>query len=169
MPTIKIDSATRTEGFPMDTRFTVFAMPDNRRIWEGKVTGSHSMHLDEGKYKWLANSVDEYQPNAVVIERGTLLVGVDDKTWAKVQLKAPRMARARMTSDGAVWWCGYPDCNRRFTSQPAVVLHEHDHYGVDLRTKPDDPRAAEAEEKLKRDAAAKNSPRKSFGPGGVGR
>jgi len=155
MSTATIESKKFPQGFPDRTRLRIEWVADEfkrrdrawksprtfyrqrRLFWKGEVAGSFTKNFDPGKYEWKAHKeVPGARDN--FSEKGVMLVDMTQEQWKKISHMEPRMQHAMMVTDGIVFHCKFPGCDKRTTSKVSALLHESDeHYGVDLLTEPD--------------------------------
>ena len=184
MPSVTISSAKLPNGFPPGTSFrlewvsgqtqrkqgkgkTATKFRERRLVWNSKdVEFEITRFLDPGKYVWKAHKYTEDGFDSFS-ELGELLVGMTEKQWLRISHLKPKSQKPTMTSDGVVFACGFPGCDKRTRSKISALLHENAvHYGVDL-LKSEDPvhetREVQPSETFKRGPG--RPPKSSYGVG----
>ena len=136
MPVITIDGSEATppwpKGIPRGSRIRVEALPNRTLVFShNKVSKSVSINLDPGKYIY---TILKPLPGAktVVKTSGSILVGISEENFRKLQYIKPKLMKAAMTSDGVVWRCKMPGCQEEVTSEVSAIQHEGEHFGMDL-------------------------------------
>jgi len=150
MPSVTITSQKLPNGFPSQTSFRLEwvsgqvqrkvsatkkanKFKERRLVWTSDdVDFEVTRMLDPGKYVWKAHKYTE-EGFDNFSELGELLVGMTEEQWKKISHLKPRAQKPTMTTDGVIFTCGIPGCQKRNRNKIAALLHESkDHYGVDL-------------------------------------
>ena len=135
---------------------------ERRLLWKSKVEGTVTRNYDPGKYVWKAHKETPGEFDNFS-ELGEFLVDMTQRQWVKVSHMDPKMQHARMTTDGVVFSCSFPGCNKRSTSKISALVHETDvHYGVNILEEPE--RKTEVDEqieKVQQDKRGPGRPRKA--------
>jgi hypothetical protein len=76
-------------------------------------------HFPPGRRKGLKYVYEEY-------------VGVTPEAWERLSGMAPSLMRVMSTSEGVVYACREFGCNQSFTSEVAALVHEYEHFGIDV-------------------------------------
>lgn len=120
------------ENIPPDSLVRVEAIPGFDMVWQGVATESVSLNLDPGMYAYSIVRPDPPDSRTIFSKNGEFFVGVTPEQFKSLAAQRPKLAKVRMTSEGTVWLCGFPGCNRKTTSQLGAFAHEQMHYGVNL-------------------------------------
>lgn len=122
-------------GIPRHSQIRIDALPELHLTFTAEdVSGAVSVELDPGKYAIKVCNHDKTGINACSY-RDEFYVGIDAKSFGRLRFMKPRFSKARMTTEGSRWYCTFPGCDEVSKSQIQQVLHEFDHFGVDLVAK----------------------------------
>ena len=131
------DGKPQTDFVPRGADYTVFTIPEESVVREGKASGGAiALELDPGKYriKVRKHELMGVGGNIRYIANWErfFYVGMDEATWRNIRYMRPKWVSAVNTSDGPRYRCKLPGCQEVNMSQWGAMIHEmKDHFGID--------------------------------------
>ena len=122
-------------GIPRHSKLRIESLPKRHLAFKHPdVHGAAMIELDPGKY---VASVCNFDPSGVNACKYTeeFYVGIDEKSFKRLKAMRPRFSRGSLTSEGFRWSCTFPGCDEVSKSEIQQVIHEFDHFGIDLIAK----------------------------------
>ena len=119
-------------GIPRHSKVRIESLPKRHLAFKHPdVHGAAMVELDPGKY---VASVCNFDPAGVNDCKYTeeFYVGITANHFKRLKAMHPRFARGSLTSGGFRWSCTFPGCDEVSKSEIQQVIHEFEHFGIDL-------------------------------------